>query len=152
VVVTGIADQFGNLINPNPTTLNFTAGSDTTPPAVIATSSPTRNVACDVTSPAPCQRSQFTVMFSEPMNLTTNTGSAIVTTAYSLKDAGGAALTISTCTAVDARNVATSATVTCLLKAPVAAGTYTLAVGASTVPMDAAGNTLTPATATLTLR
>jgi len=78
VVVTGVADQFGNLVNPNPSTASFTAGSDTTPPAVIGTSSPAPNVACDVTSPAPCQRSQFTVTFSEPMNLTTSNGSATV--------------------------------------------------------------------------
>ncbi len=152
VVVTGVADSFGNVITPNPTTMSFNAGSDTTPPSVIATTSPALNVACDVTSPAPCQRSQFTVMFSEPMNLTTSNGSAIVTTGYSLKDASGVVATISICSAIDARNVATSATVTCVLKTPVPAGSYTLTIGAATKPQDAAGNTISTSTATLTLR
>lgn len=152
VVLTGLTDPFGSLINPNPTTLSFTAGGSVTTPLAVSATVPSVALACDVTSPAPCQRSQFTVQFSEPMSSGSGTTGTGNTALYTLKDPTGVAATISSCTAVDGRNVTSAAYVTCALSRPVAAGTYMLTVGNGTGPVDVIANVLKAATFNLIIR
>ncbi len=152
LVITGVTELFGSVVDPDPASASFTAGTDTTRPTVLAASAPAQSLACDVSSPAPCQRSQLTVTFSEPMTQGTGAGGASNTAAYSLKDASGVATSVSSCSALDARNTATSGSVTCVLARPVAAGSYTLTIGSSSAPTDVAGNALSPASVTVSFR
>ena len=152
LVVTGVTELFGSIVDPDPASASFTAGADTTRPTLLAASAPAQSLACDVASPAPCQRSQLTVTFSEPMTQGTGAGGASNTVAYALKDGAGANASISSCSALDARNTATSGSVTCVLARPVAAGSYTLTIGSSSAPTDVAGNALSPASVTVSFR
>lgn len=152
LVITGVTELFGNVIDPNPASASFAVGTDTTRPTVLAASAPSQSLACDVSSPAPCHRSQLTVTFSEPMTQGTGAGGVSNTTAYALKDASGGAASVSSCSALDARNTATSGSVTCVLTRPVAAGSYTLTIGSSNAPTDVAGNALSPTSVTVSFR
>lgn len=152
LVITGVAELYGAIVDPNPTSASFTVATDTTRPTVLVASVPVQALVCDVASPAPCGRSQFTVTFNEPMTQGNGAGGVSNTAGYVLKDASGASVSVASCSSVDTRNVATTGAVTCVLTRPVAAGSYGLTIGSSSAPTDVAGNALAAATVTISFR
>ena len=64
----------------------------------------------------------------------------------------GVATSVSSCSSRDARNTATSGSVTGVLARPLAAGSDTLTIGSSRAPTDVAGNALSPASVSVSFR
>jgi hypothetical protein len=89
------------------------------------------------------------------MTMTSATSGALNTAAYSLgsaQDLSGNQITVSSCNAVDDKNVASTVSVTCALSGVIAAGTYTVSIGSgSNVPADLTGNQITPAPTSVTV-